>query len=207
MLRQFGSRDGLVTAAMDAAMADTAAERRTPAGDVRAAVHSVVQRYERRGRTAVLMLAQESHDELARRVTDRGKAMHREWVRDAFSPATADDALLDLLVVATDVYTWKLLRLDREHSQAVTERRIGDRAGTGGAQLRRPRALLRHLLAPDGERTVRAAAPAARDQGRAAAAGLGAAVRAMPGASRGADVVADVLSRGAGGPGRPSVRP
>ena len=56
--------------------------------------------------------------------TDRGKAMHRDWVRDAFAPATEDEALLDLLVVATDVYTWKLLRLDRGHSRAVTEQRM-----------------------------------------------------------------------------------
>jgi predicted acylesterase/phospholipase RssA len=33
-----------------------------------------------------------------------------------------DDVALDLLVVATDVYTWKLLRLDRGHSRAATER-------------------------------------------------------------------------------------
>jgi hypothetical protein len=26
--------------------------------------------------------------------------------------------------VATDVYTWKLLRIDRGHSRAVTERRM-----------------------------------------------------------------------------------
>ena len=61
---------------------------------------------------------------MARRVTDLGKAMHRTWVRDAFAPATDDEAVLDLLVVATDVYAWKLLRLDRGHSRAVTERRL-----------------------------------------------------------------------------------
>jgi predicted acylesterase/phospholipase RssA len=48
--------------------------------------------------------------------------MHRAWVHDAFEPH--DESTLDLLVVATDVYTWKLLRLDRGHSRAVTERRM-----------------------------------------------------------------------------------
>ena len=33
-------------------------------------------------------------------------------------------ALTDLLVVATDVYTWKLLRRDRKLSQAQVERRL-----------------------------------------------------------------------------------
>jgi AcrR family transcriptional regulator len=126
VLRQYGSRDGLLTAAMDAAMADTEDERRTPPGDPEAAVRIVVDHYERRGRTALLMLAQEDHDEVARKVTARGKAMHRDWVRDAFSPATDDDGVLDLLVVATDVYAWKLLRLDRRHSRALTERRLHD---------------------------------------------------------------------------------
>jgi AcrR family transcriptional regulator len=126
VLRQFGSRDGLFAEAMDAAMVDAEDERRTPPGDVAAAVRIVVDHYERRGRTALLMLAQEDHDDVARKATDRGKAMHRDWVRDAFAPATDDEALLDLLVVATDVYTWKLLRIDRGQSRAVTERRLHD---------------------------------------------------------------------------------
>ena len=126
VLRQFGSRDGLMAAAMEIAMAETEDERRTPTGDPEAAVRVVVDHYEHRGRTALLMLAQESHDPMARVATDRGKTMHRDWVRDAFAPATDDDALLDLLVVATDVYTWKLLRLDRGHSRALTETRMRD---------------------------------------------------------------------------------
>lgn len=124
VLRQFGNRDGLLAASMDTAMAATEDERRTTPGNVAAAVRSVVDHYEHRGRTALLMLAQETHDDFARAATERGKAMHRAWVREVFSPATDDEAMLDLLVVATDVYTWKLLRLDRGHSRAVTETRM-----------------------------------------------------------------------------------
>lgn len=124
VLRQFGSRDGLFAEAMDAAMNAAEDERRTPRGDVTASVQIVVDHYERQGRAALLMLSQEGHDEVARKATDRGKAMHRSWVRGAFTPATDEEATLDLLVVATDVYTWKLLRLDRGHSRAVTERRM-----------------------------------------------------------------------------------
>ncbi|MBF4766409.1 TetR/AcrR family transcriptional regulator [Nocardioides agariphilus] len=122
VLRQFGSRDGLFAEAMDAAMLETEEERRTTPGDVDAAVRTVVDHYESRGHASLLMLAQESHDDVARKATDRGKAMHRAWVHDAFEPH--DESTLDLLVVATDVYTWKLLRLDRGHSRAVTERRM-----------------------------------------------------------------------------------
>ena len=56
------------------------------------------------------------------------RRLHRAWVRDTFAPflATAVDpeALTDLLVVATDVYTWKLLRRDRGLSRDRTEQRM-----------------------------------------------------------------------------------
>jgi AcrR family transcriptional regulator len=126
VLRQFGSRDSLVAEGTEIATAEILEERRAPAGDIPAAMRNLADHYERLGQTALLMLAQEGHDDLARKVTDRGKAMHRDWVQDAFAPATRDDRVLDLLVVATDVYTWKLLRIDRGHSRAVTERRMHD---------------------------------------------------------------------------------
>jgi AcrR family transcriptional regulator len=126
VLRQFGSRDSLFAEAIEVATADTERERRTTPGDVDGAVRILVDHYERLGRTALLMLAQEGYDDVARKATDRGKAMHRTWVREAFAPVTDDEGALDLLVVATDVYAWKLLRLDRGHSRALTERRLHD---------------------------------------------------------------------------------
>ena len=129
VLRRFGSKDGLFADAMELAMGETERERRTPTGDVATAVRVVVDHYETRGRTALMMLAQETHDPFARTATDRGKAMHRDWVREAFAPllpGTDDDGVLDLLVVATDVYTWKLLRIDRGLSRATVERRMRD---------------------------------------------------------------------------------
>ena len=124
VLRQYGSRDGVIAAAMEHAMAEVEAERATPSGDVAGAVRTVVDHYERRGGASLLMLAQESYDDVAAAVTARGKALHRDWVRAAFSPATDDETVLDLLVLATDVYAWKLLRLDRGLSRATTERRL-----------------------------------------------------------------------------------
>jgi len=124
VLRRFGSKDGLLAEAIEAAMVEIEEERRTSPGDVATALRLVVDHYETRGRTALLMLAQEGHDDVARKATDRGKAMHRAWVRDVFAPATDDEAVLDLLVVATDVYTWKLLRIDRGHSRSTVERRM-----------------------------------------------------------------------------------
>ncbi len=122
ILRHFQSRAGLTQATMDHAIARVNEERTAPVGDVDTAVAVIVGHYEDRGRTALLMLAQESSDRQVAELTRRGRAMHRTWVTDVFAPfAGPADPLIDLLVVATDVYTWKLLRIDRRYSRARTQ--------------------------------------------------------------------------------------
>lgn len=130
VLRRFGSRADLIEESFAFANDVVAEERRTPVGDVPAAIRSVVDHYETRGDFALLMLAQENTYDHIARMTRAGKHLHRTWVAETFSPAlepldpAARDELLDLLVVATDVYTWKLLRRDRGHTRSATERRI-----------------------------------------------------------------------------------
>jgi AcrR family transcriptional regulator len=128
VLRHFGSRARLEEASFERAQQTVTDERRTPVGDVASAVHVIVGHYERRGDMALLMLAQEDHQDLMARITEQGKAIHRAWVEEVFAPflAESDDAgaLTDLLVVATDVYTWKLLRRDRRLGRDRTERRM-----------------------------------------------------------------------------------
>ena len=127
ILRHFGSREGLVEAATAQAQQDVRDERRTPVGDVAAAVEVLMSHYEARGDSVLVLLAQENTEAFAHGITAGGKQLHRTWVAETFAPyLTADDdgALLDLLVVATDVYTWKLLRRDRSLSRATTSARI-----------------------------------------------------------------------------------
>ncbi len=125
ILRHFKSRAGLTEATMDHAIATVTDERHAPVGDVGAAVAVIVEHYEDRGRTALMMLAQESSDPQVAELTRRGRAMHRTWVTEVFAPFVGPrDPLIDLLVVATDVYTWKLLRIDRRYSRARTEHLI-----------------------------------------------------------------------------------
>jgi AcrR family transcriptional regulator len=126
VLRHFGNRDGLVRATVEHASTQVVEERRAPVGDVPEAVRVIVEHYERRGDGVLVLLAQESAEGFVREITDRGRRMHREWVAAVFAPYLADDpdgSLLDLLVVATDVYTWKLLRRDRGLTRAATEAR------------------------------------------------------------------------------------
>lgn len=129
VLRRFGSRAGLVDAATAHAGREVVEERQAPVGDVTAAVEVVVAHYERRGDGVVLLLAQETTDPQVRRITDSGRRLHREWVGTVFAPylpeaPAARESLLDLLAVATDVYTWKQLRRDLGLDRAATTQRI-----------------------------------------------------------------------------------
>lgn len=125
VLRQFGSRGGLLEATRTHVQEAVTAERQAPVGDVDVAVSVIVAHYEARGPAVLLLLAQEAEDPLVRTITDDGRHMHRQWVEQVFAPFRPSPAALDLLVVATDVYTWKLLRLDRGLSRTETEQRMG----------------------------------------------------------------------------------
>jgi AcrR family transcriptional regulator len=129
VLRRFGNRAGLVEAAFVHATSEVEVERTAPVGDISACVSVIVEHYELRGDGVVLLLAQEAADPTVRRITENGRRMHREWVQTVFAPylpsAGADrEAGVDLLAVATDVYTWKQLRRDRGLDRATTTQRI-----------------------------------------------------------------------------------
>jgi hypothetical protein len=64
------------------------------------------------------MLADDKNDPRAQRMNTVGRLGHRAWVEEVFRARLPDESaarsrLIDVLVVATDVYSWKLLRRDR----------------------------------------------------------------------------------------------
>jgi len=128
LLRHFGSREGLFDALTEFANERVSEERETPVGDTAGAARTIVDHYELRGDRVMRMLEEERLDQRIAALVARGRRMHREWVRQVFAPqlaAAADSAALeDMLVVATDVYTWKLLRRDAGLSRARTEERM-----------------------------------------------------------------------------------
>src|ERR1700712_385841 len=130
ILRQFGSRESLFDAAEGFAEREVLAERETQPGDIDHALMTLVRHYELRGDGVLLLLGQESWEPRAARIANSGRQLHRNWVQQAFDPLlpaeneNERDILIDLLVVATDVFTWKLLRRDRGHSPAVTVERM-----------------------------------------------------------------------------------
>jgi AcrR family transcriptional regulator len=128
VLRQFGSREQLFDEAHALAVGEVSDERPADPAQPDRSFAALLAHYEARGDGVILLLAQESWEPHARRATDRGKALHRDWVRTLFAPQIAaaahPEALTDALVVVTDVYAWKLLRRDRALDASTTAHRM-----------------------------------------------------------------------------------
>lgn len=129
ILRRFGNRERLFEETLDHGQAVFVEERSAPPGNVDAAITSICGHYEQRGRAVLALLANEHAHPRISAIVERGRTTHRDWVAEVFGPllpsAPADsEELQRLLVVATDVYAWKLLRLDMGLSRSATERHL-----------------------------------------------------------------------------------
>lgn len=118
VIRRFGGKEGLLEGAVARMEIEIRRRREVPPGDVAAVVEVLIEDYEAVGDLLIRMLAQEARYPAIRRATDFGRSEHRGWLADAFAPIlprladSPDPAVLDALVVATDVYVWKLVRRD-----------------------------------------------------------------------------------------------
>ncbi len=116
VIRQFGSKGGLMTAAIEDGMAESATDRRVAPGDVEGAIRKLADHYEADGDEVMLWLALAERLPHVRRVTERGSEMHVEWVETVFAadlddlPRAARRARVGAIATALDVYTWHLLR-------------------------------------------------------------------------------------------------
>jgi len=131
VLRHFGSRDGLVAAAIEEGTARDEAERfAAPAGDVAGAVACLVAHYETAGDRILRLLAEEGADGEVDRLLAGGRAIHWRWVEEKLGPLLADQnrsarhRRLTQLAAVCDIYTWKLMRRDGRLGRADTERSI-----------------------------------------------------------------------------------
>ena len=133
VLRRFGTKEALleeVAEAGDKAIEDR--RRDVSPGDAAAAVRRVVADYERYGDAIMRLLSQEHHAPAFRRIADRGRGLHYEWVERTFAPQLSRRSragrrrLLAALIAITDVYTWKLLRRDLRLGREATVRTLGE---------------------------------------------------------------------------------
>ncbi len=125
VLRHMGSRDGCFAAVGECVGARIDAQRGgTEPGDVDAAIATLIAHYEAEGRLMLNLLAQEGGAEaVPREAAEAGRAYHRAWVVRCFGPwpQEPDPQVVDALVAATDLYVWKLVRLDLGRSPQATE--------------------------------------------------------------------------------------
>jgi len=119
VIRLFGGKDGLLEAVLGLIRAE-AGPRVAMSGGVtrRSALEALATHYETVGDMVVRFLAQEERHAALRPLLEQGRREHRAWVAETFDPAPAGlgeierERRVTRLVVATDIYTWKLLRRD-----------------------------------------------------------------------------------------------
>jgi AcrR family transcriptional regulator len=117
VVNHFGGKEQLASAAFDRLAEQIVAKRYSPApGDVRALVEALLDDYETTGDAVVRMLALEEKVPSLQPLLAGGRKSHRRWVEEMFLAPE----LVPELVVATDVYTWKLLRRDQGLSRDET---------------------------------------------------------------------------------------
>lgn len=132
VLRQFGSKDGLIEATIADAESEVMRTREAEPGDVPGAVGKLVDHYEETGDETDRWLGAAERYPLVRQVTESGMRMHRVWAESVFAPDLADLAKaarkerLAVLASVTDLYVWVLLRRRHGLSRAATEAAILD---------------------------------------------------------------------------------
>lgn len=140
---RFGSKEDLFIAAYTwFGQQELAARPLVPAASVVEAVAGLFERYETHGQAVLRMLSQEERIPAVRRMTDAGRAYHREWVAATFAPLLrgVEGELRERrrigIAVATDLLAWKLLRLDmgldREPAEYVMGEMIEGLCGLSG---------------------------------------------------------------------------
>ncbi|MEO8843751.1 MAG: helix-turn-helix domain-containing protein [Kofleriaceae bacterium] len=126
--RRFGNKEGLF-AACAARVAERVERQRgtPPVGSIKSCLSEHVAHYEREGAMMWHLLRQEADVPLLRSALAAGRARHRAWVKMVFARSIARVAArkrrarVDALVAVTDLFVWKLLRIDLGRGAAEVE--------------------------------------------------------------------------------------
>jgi len=127
--RRFGNKEGLFAAVAERLRARVAAQRGAPpVADRRACVAQLVAHYELEGRLVWHLLRQEDDVPLLAEALPEARRLHRAWVERVWAEAiarrrtpAARRRVTDALVAATDLFVWKLLRVDLGRGAAEVE--------------------------------------------------------------------------------------
>lgn len=131
VIRRFGNKDALFEALVAREAPRIEADRTPAAGadaSLEQALRALVDHYESDGDAVLNFLKQEARSPQLAEIVALGRTTHEEWVRTycgsllSGSRGAARKRRLAAAVAATDLYTWKLLRRDRELSRAEVEK-------------------------------------------------------------------------------------
>lgn len=121
VVRMFGGKEGLLEAVAGIVEAQSEPRLLLPHGaSIQDALRALISHYEVVGDLVIRLLAQEERHPALRPILDLGRREHRAWVAKWFGSGPKGverERQITRLVVATDVYTWKLLRRDFGHSE------------------------------------------------------------------------------------------
>lgn len=127
VLNHFPSKEALCAAANERLAGSIESARfSVEPGDIAGAITTLVDDYERTGDASLKMLAVEERVTAVQPWIALGREGHQRWCEQIFASALRGLAgarrsrRLAQLVVATDVYTWKLLRRDKGLSRSET---------------------------------------------------------------------------------------
>lgn len=133
VLRHFGSKDGLLQAAMERSMSQVRDARDdVPAGDLPAVASYLAHHYDEVGDMVLRLLAADSQSPAVAEMNAAGRRMHRSWVERVLQPLIGDRQgrtrreRVALLVGITDLLLWKVLRREQglsrqQYANAVLE--------------------------------------------------------------------------------------
>jgi AcrR family transcriptional regulator len=126
VIRRFGSKEGLLARHSDYLAAQVRADMNITPGDFEGALDRGLTFYERIGDGIIRNLAQEKRHPALKPMLDRGRSELRDILSAFYAPwldplpVKERQRVLDQLVVATDIYTWQILRRDAGRSLKET---------------------------------------------------------------------------------------
>ncbi len=128
VVNHFGSKGALLAAVAESVGSRIDSRRDdVPPGDAATAVAMLVDEYEDIGDAIVRMIALEGRVEELGPLLEHGRAIHRRWVERVFADAlvAAGDVERErravMLIAATDVLTWKILRREQGLGRRAAE--------------------------------------------------------------------------------------
>lgn len=133
VIRKFGGRDEVFTAAAEMARDQVDAEREVAGGAALEEIVAVlVDHYEAYGDGVMKLLSEENSLPVIAEIIAHGRELHRDWCDRVFAAELDSVAGPERrrrraqLIAICDVYTWKLLRRDNGLSRKETELAIAE---------------------------------------------------------------------------------